>query len=178
MTTFQTIEMRSYHCGQIVRRLRMEYLLALARIGRDPHKELRAAYDDSAIRIAWMVNGTLAAVGGVCGPSAAATGYVWLAISEDATRYPVALLREVTRQLDFIMLTKRALQATIIGGDDAAKRFAVFLGFHVSDDGLGASAFTRIGRRSLTRHLDTVPDLRIPIGAGYAIGMDYRAPDA
>lgn len=177
MTTFKTVEMKAFHCGAIVKRLRFEHRVALARVGRDAHKELRSTFDESCIRRAWFIDGELAAVGGVTGSAASAMGYAWLALSEKATHYPVAILKEVQRQLAAIMVTKRELALTIIGGDEAAKRLAVFLGFHVEDEGPGAPAFTRMGRRSLARHIDTLPDRRIPIGGGYVIGMGYHAPE-
>ncbi len=174
MTTFKVTEMRAHHCGQIVRRLRAEHRDALMRVGRDAHLELRATFDASSYRRSWFVDGRLAAVGGVTGPSLAATAYAWMAITQEATRHPFALLREIRRELDAVMMVKRELAVTIIGGDEAAKRLAVFLGFHVEDEGPGSPAFTRMGRRSLARHLDTLPDIRLPIGGGYVIGLGYH----
>ncbi len=178
MTTFGIVEMKSYHVGRICRRLRVEHQIALARVGRSVHAELKSTFDQSSFRRAWLIDGKLAAVGGVIGPIAASTGYIWLAIAEDATRYPIAMMKEARRQLDNIMVTKHELATTIIGGDEAAKRLAIFLGFHVMDDGPGAPAFSISGRRTLAEHLDAASDIRIPIGGGYAIPMGYHSAEA
>lgn len=170
----ELIQAKPWHCGQIVRKLRIEHRDALARVGRDAHRELRNIFDQSAFSRALVINGDLAAVGGVTGTMLESTGYAWIAISQETTKYPVSLLRVVRRQLDEAMMSRHELATTIIGGDEAAKRFAVFLGFHVEDEGLGAPAVTRLGRNSLSRHLDTNADLRAPIGNGYVIAMGYH----
>lgn len=174
---FEVIEAKPYHCGRILRNLRHEHVIALGRVNQNVHREFRDVFAQSAIRRAWLIDGELAALGGVTGSYADAFGYAWLAITEEAAKHPMAMIREIKVQLEQIMVTKRELATTIIGGDDAAKRLAIYLGFHVEDSGPGAPAHTRLGRRALARHLDGADELRIPVGAGYVIGMGYHAPD-
>lgn len=174
MTTFAIIDAKPHHCGQMVRLLRIEHQSAIARLGLNSHRELRERFDQSSFRRSWLIDGKLAALGGVTGAKISGHGFLWLAISERARKYPVAIVKEARRQLAEVMLVKRELATTILNGDDAARRLAVFLGFHVADDGPGAPAYSRFARRDLTRHLDNDPDIRIPIGDGFAIAMGYH----
>jgi hypothetical protein len=175
MTTFRIAEAQPWHCGRMVRILRHEHRLASARVGLDAHRQLRALFDLSAFRRVWLADGEMLALGGVSGTCISPYGFIWLALSEKAKRYPVALVKEARRQIDAIMTTKVELMTTIIGGDDAARRLAVFLGFHVQDIGPGQPAYSRHGRRMLTHFLEHETELRIPFGEGYAIKMGYHA---
>jgi len=171
VTTFSIIEARPWHCGQMCRMLRSEHRELIASIGIDSHRELRARFDQSSFRRAWLIDGQLAGLGGVTGSILTATGYVWLALSRDALRFPVAAVKEVRRQLEIIMVCKRELVTTIIDGDEASKRFAIFLGFVSGDH---APASPRYGRRYIARRFDDDPDWRVPVGGGYATAMAYR----
>jgi len=173
---FEVVEAKEFHCGQILRRLRIEHREAIERVGANSHRELRALFDSSYLRRAWLIDGKLAALGGVSGSILSHYGFVWIALSNEAMRYPVALIREVKRQIESVMATKSQLVTTIVGGDEAAKRFAVFLGFHCDHEGFGSPAFSKFSRRNLANYLETTPDLRVPIGKGYIIPMGYH-PD-
>lgn len=172
MPTFQIIEARAHHCGQMARRLRIEHRAAIA--GINAHRELRDRFEASAFRRAWLIDGELAALGGVVGGALSTTGYIWLALSELALRYPVATVKEARRQLDEIMATKRELGTVIVPADKAALRFAVFLGFHVADQGLGGPAGTRLERSALRRYLESAPELRIPMADREVIPVGYH----
>jgi hypothetical protein len=175
LTVFTSDDAKLHHCGKMCRRLRRAHQEASVRLGLNAHAELRAVLAESSFAKAYFADDELIALGGVIGTIMEPLGFVWLAITQEgARRYPMALAREARRQLDFIMSIKVELATTIIGGDEAAKRLAVFLGFHVSDDGPGSPASTRLERRDLSRHLDLDPDLRIPVGDGYAIKMGYH----
>ena len=101
-------------------------------LGVNPHREIRASFDQSAYRRAWLVNGRLAGLGGVTGSLAASQGMIWLALSARATRYPIEIVKEARRQLDAISETKRDLVSSLIPGDRAAIRFATRLGFEIA----------------------------------------------
>lgn len=174
MPDFSIIEARTNHCGQMVRLLRHEHQLAVAQIGMNSHRELHTLFHSSSFRRAWLIDGKLAALGGVSGTKMAATGFIWLLLSQNATRYPIAIIKEARKQLDEIMKVKRELATTILGGDEAAKRLAIFLGFHVSHEGSGQEAHSRFGRRDLARHVTANTDLRITVGNGYAIPMGFH----
>jgi hypothetical protein len=173
--TFTIADAKRPHCGQIWHRLRHEHQHASLRLGLNGHAELVSVLQESSYAKSYFADGELIAMGGVIGCLISPLGFVWLAITEEgARRYPIALAREARKQLDTIMRAKMELVTTIIGGDEAAKRLAVFLGFHVSHCGPGGPAFTRFGRRDLARHLDVDPDLRIPVGNGFAIKMGFH----
>jgi hypothetical protein len=136
MTKFEIIEARPHHCGQMARIVRQEYRHRFEAMGFQPHRELRVEFDRSYFRRAWLIDGRLAALGGVAGTMAGSAGYVWLALSEAAMSKPLAVVREAKRQLAEIMETKTAIQARILTDDEPARRFALFMGFRPASDGM------------------------------------------
>ena len=140
MAMFEIIEAKPYHCGQIIRILRHEHAQALRAYGNDFHRKLRTAFDSSAYRRAWLIDGKLAAVGGVTGTLMAPQGFLWLAVSQMATRYRVAMVKEAQAQIDMLLRVKTDLFAVTIVGDKTAQRFARHLGFLIQhpldNDGL------------------------------------------
>ena len=171
---FEVIEAKRFHCGMMTRIMRRSYLTMMAQAGADPHRELRACFDQSAFRKAWMIDGRLAALGGVIGTLASGDGMVWLALSEEATRYPKAIIKEARRQIDGLMRTKRELRASIFEGDGASVRLAVFLRFQVIGAAWDGPAETRFGRRLLAREIAGNADARITIGNSFMVPMFYR----
>lgn len=133
MGRFEVIPGKPQHCGAIIRRLRAEHRAAVASIGISAHHSLRSNFDVSMFTRAWMIDGELAALGGVTGSEISSTGMVWLALSEKATRFPVEIVKETRRQMARIMLTKRDLVTLIIPEDKASLRFATWLGFETVD---------------------------------------------
>ncbi len=175
-TVFEIVEARRWMCGRMTRMLRAEHQSAAIRLGLDVHRGLRDMYDRSPFfRKAWLIDGHLSALGGATGSALSPASFVWIALSERATRYPVAIIKEARRQLAELMQTKQELTTTIIDGDEAAKRLVVFLGWHVNDTGEGAMAETRYGRKRLTAFIDhEAPRLRF--GNGSAIPLGYHSP--
>lgn len=151
--------------------------MAIAMLGIDGHRPLRDLFDQSSFTRAWALDGKLAGIAGVTGTQACSTGFLWFAMTDEATHYPIKIIKEAKRFLDDVMITKRELATTILSGDEAAKRLAIFLGFHVAHNGLGEPAYSRSSRRILSRFLENDPDVRIPIGNGYAIAMGYHPED-
>jgi hypothetical protein len=133
LTTFSIIPAKPWHCGQMCRLLRHEHREAVNNIGIDAHVELRARFDNSGYRKAWLIDGKLAGLGGITGSEMESTGLIWLALSQDATRHASAVAREARRQVEDIMITKRSLVATILDGDVGSRRFIEFLGFEVRE---------------------------------------------
>lgn len=127
----QIVEAQPWHVGQIVRRLREEHRGLLFGMGVSAHRELRDAYEASMWRKAWLVDGRLMGIAGITGTVSSGDGNVWLAVSEEALKRPIALARLVLRGLEEIMLVKRHLTTLVLKDDRAAVRFAYFLGFHV-----------------------------------------------
>lgn len=172
---FQIIPAKPWHCGAMVRRLRLEHRIAVARLGLDSHRELFDRFGQSTLRRALLIDGRLEALGGVTGSALSGEGYVWLALSAKAARYPLVLVREARRQLEMAMQTRSVLVTTVLDGDEAAKRFAIFLGFVPAGDAQAMPAASRAGRRVLAATLATDPDTRVAIGSGAAVALAYRS---
>lgn len=174
MTRFTVIPAQPHHCGQIWHNIRREHRAAVMRCGIRGHHELRAIFDQTPSPRAMFADDRLIALGGVAGPLLSPYGFIWVALSDEAKRYPLAIAKEARKQIEAAMVIKTELATTIIGGDGAAKRLAVFLGFHVAHGGLGGRAFSRYGRRNLGQFLDSEDALHVPIGESYAINLGYH----
>lgn len=172
---FQIIPAKPWHCGAMVRRLRIEHRIAVARLGLNSHQELFDRFGQSTVRRALLIDGRIEALGGVTGSALSGEGYVWLALSARAARYPLALMHRVREQLDLVMQTRSVLVTTVLDGDEAAKRFAVFLGFVPAGDEAAQPAASRAGRRVLAARLERDPDTRVAIGSGAAVALAYRS---
>jgi hypothetical protein len=154
--------------------LRLEHQKAVAMVGLNSHRELRAAFDESTYKRAWFIDGKIASIGGVTGTALSSYGLIWLAFSNAATKYPVAMVKLMRRQIAEIMQTKRFLITTILEGDEASERFAIFMGFVPETDGeYVLPASSRFGRKEIARQLKET-EVRLPLGTGYAKVMAYR----
>lgn len=166
----EVIEAERAHVVSIFGRLRHGHMGCLNETGLDrrtARREFLKVFDDSAFRRAWVVDGKLAGVGGVTGSLLSPHGFVWLALSEDVIRFPLAIIRESRRQLGEIMATKTELATTILANDEVALRFSAFLGFHAKHD---------VGLRSWRDHLLELQTKteRIPVEKGFAIAVGYH----
>lgn len=171
---FEIVEAKRHHCGQMSRALRREHFLAIFPSGTNIHAELLGCFDQSSFRKAWLMDGKLAGLGGVIGTLASPSGMIWLALSEAATRYPLAIVKEARRQLDGLMGVRRELTTTVVIGDGAAIRLAVFLGFHVAHEGPGAPALSRQSRRLLNGFVETYDERILTVGKVRAVLMGYH----
>jgi hypothetical protein len=167
---FSVIAAKPWHAGQMARTLRHDHERAALALGLSPHRGISERLSSSSWNRAWMVDGKLAALGGVDAPALSHVGMVWLAVSQWAMCHPVALVREAQRQLDEIMLTKRELVTAVLDGDEASHRFAVFLGFTPWP----MAAVSRYGRRSILDGIRAGETERVAVGAGSAVVLRYR----
>ena len=154
MSRFEIIEAKTHHCGQIIRRLRDEHQAAILGLGISSHHAIRANFDGSTFRKAWLIDGHLAGLGGVTGPALSSEGFIWLALTNEAASHPYAVTREAIRQIAEIMILKRTLYTHLIPEDKVALRFATRLGFEV---------------------INSTP---IPIGRGHVISVRYSREPA
>lgn len=134
MPVFEIIEGRRHHCGQIARRLRAEQAEATVRLGMHVHRRLTEVFERSHFCRAWLIDGRLCGLGGLESPLLSSTGVVWLALTDEACRFPVALVKETRRQLQEIMRTKRQIITTLFENDSSSRRFAIHLGFEICGD--------------------------------------------
>jgi hypothetical protein len=146
----ELIPARLWHCGQMARALRQEHRAAVLGLGLDPHAKLRMAYDETVAPKALLIDGELAAIGGVAGAPLAPCGHIWLALSQRATSHPLAIVREAKAQIASAMTLKRELATTIVLDDETSIRCAAVLGFKFCGSAL------------------------IPWGTGFLARMHYR----
>ncbi len=154
MTDFTIIEARPWHCGAMARKLRTVHMAAVAKIGISSHRELSARFGASSFRRVWMINGRMAALGGVTGTMLDPEGHVWLAFTDEATRYPLQMIKEARCKIALITEIKPKLYTSVLRDDEPSKRFAVFLGFVPMDGAGGAKASSKYGRREMLRRID------------------------
>jgi hypothetical protein len=174
MTEFSVIPARVFDCGRMSRLLRSEHAQAIAMIGIDSHRELREKFDLSSFRRSWFIDGDLAGLGGVTGDRLSASGFIWLALSNKAMKYPISIVREARRQLEEIMEVKRELVTTIIDGDESSKRFAAFLGLFPADAyAYSPSVASRYGRRQILSAFERT-ESRMVYGRGVCTIVSYR----
>lgn len=180
MTKFAVIDAKPWHVGQMIRRMRGRHREEMIALGLDTHRELRATFNASAVRRAWLIDGDIAAIGGVAGTLADSIAFVWLVISEDATRYPLAFVRAARTELDAVMASRVELFTTVLPGDLDALRFAAFMGFHIAhpEDPLKPDdvASDRHGREALVKLCleDGAHRIGIIGRAQTVIGMGYH----
>lgn len=127
--TFRVIEADPIDCHILIDRLRPGHINALLGAGRSPLMDLRRDFDHSCIRRAWLIDGTLAGLGGVVGTRLSINGWIWLGLTDEAPRYPVEIVKEARRQIAEFLGTFQILTTTISLADPAARRFARFMGF-------------------------------------------------
>ena len=129
MPVFEIVQAKRYHCGEIARRLRVEQKEAVIRAGDEAHRRLVQVFDESSWCRAWLADRKLVGLGGIRGPLSSATGEIWLALSADACRFPVEMIKEARRQLREILQVKRQIVTAIAESDSASMRFGLHLGF-------------------------------------------------
>ena len=139
MTQFAVIEASRRHCGQIARKLRAEHEAGSRSVIKfGTHEGISVAFLMSSANRAWMIDGRLAAVGGIITTFASSDGVIWLAVAQEATRYPKAMLKTAREWLTIFGENKRTLRITVILADKPSVRFAEHLGFYptgeVSED--------------------------------------------
>jgi len=153
MTTFQIIEAKPWHCGQMVHLLAAERQQVIVFMGiAEAHRQMRACYNNAVQRRTWLIDGEIAALGGIIGSALSLHGYLWLAVSNRAREYPLAFVKEMRRQLDTATASFRQLSATLVSNesDDVWRdmRFAAAFGFKASADQID------VGRDAMTVRYD------------------------
>lgn len=175
MPRAEIVDAKLHYCGRMARNLRHEHAASFLRLGLNGHRSIRQTLAMSTgFRRALLLDGVLAGMWGVCGSAMSPFGNVWVVFTQDATRYPILLVKETRRQLDEMMILKNQLVTTVFEGDHTAMRFAAFLGFHVDGELEGAPAFSKGGRKRLVRYALNNPDLRFQAGTGFCVRFGYQ----
>jgi hypothetical protein len=132
MPSFETISAKRSDCSKIACSARDDHREAIIALGLDPYRELIQAFDETPHPRAWLINGELAALGGVAGPPGLCpVGVGWLVVAEDSIRFSCALAREVKRQLDAAHEVYPLVVSPLCPTDKKSLRFAAHLGFAV-----------------------------------------------
>jgi hypothetical protein len=112
--------------------MRDQHREAVLGLQLDPFRELVQAFDQTPAPMALLVNGELAALGGIAGPPGLCPiGIAWLVVAEHATRFSYALVKEVKRQLTTAHETYPLIVSPLIPNDAKALRFAEVIGFAI-----------------------------------------------
>ena len=167
----EVVEAKRQHCGAMARRMRRVHREILASGGIDAHRELAMMFSQSSFRRSVFFEGKIVAMGGITGSRLAPHGVAWLVLAEEFRNYPVTIVRHALRLLKQEMRTRSELAVTILLEDDAALRFAIYLGFHVSHDDDGAPATNRTSRARLAHHAKSKRDVHIQVGPISVIPM-------
>lgn len=130
----EVIEAKPYHCGQMARKLRDGHKAVLIGAGMDTHRQMRAMFDSSCVRKAWLLDGKLMMIGGIEGPLLSREGTIWIALSQDAENYPRRAVMIIREQMQIFMLSKRRLIAFILKDDHRSMKFTARLGFEPVED--------------------------------------------
>lgn len=170
----EIIDAKPWHCGQVARILRQEHQRELGRAGVNIHQELKRNFDGSFWRKAGLIDGHLVGMGGVLGSPIDTTGFVWMALSDEVRKHPLAVARVLRSLLKEIMETRHELATVVIPEDDAALRLAVFMGFHCEHEGPGKPVNGRFGRRHLSEYIKKNTELRMRIGNGTCVPLGYH----
>lgn len=170
----EIVEAKLWHCGAIARSLRVEHAGMLIRMGVPIHRELRDYFDRSYYRRSALVDGHLVAVWGCEGSLISSSGLLWLAMSQYAVKFPIAVLRYAKREIAHLAKTKTELGTTLLPDDEAAHRLAVFLGFEAFDGFGGGRARDRRFRNNLMNYWRSNPELLVSAGRSAQIGVIWR----
>ena len=167
----EVVEAKRHHCGAMARRMRKVHLDILASGGVSAHRELVWVFGQSSFRRSVFCEGKIVAMGGITGSQLSTQGVAWLVLAEEFRNHPVTVVRHAKRLLKQEMRTRSELAVTILLEDDAAWRFAIYLGFHVSHDDDGAPATDRRSRARLARYVRSKRDVHIQVGQISVIPM-------
>lgn len=128
---YETVDVTSDHIADIVGKLRQEDGETEALLGIDIHEKLSLICDRSKYRKSWLVDGNLAAMGGVLDASASpGIGHLWLTMTRKAKQHVSPLFRTVSAEMADIMKTGD-FHTTIVRADEARWAFARHCGFRL-----------------------------------------------
>jgi hypothetical protein len=160
------------HIKPMAARLRAAACITLQGYGHEPRRALHRVFLASFYCRTALIEDKPVAMWGVTGTLLGEQAYVWLVISDEIAGMPYAIVREAKRELATIMQDYSEIATTVLPDDDAAIRFAIYLGFHDRHDD------RHLNRRETEREIRSDPRNRIPIGDSYVIGLGYHPAEA
>jgi len=165
---FEIVPTSVRHIRPMARRMRGAVAVSLSGYGFDPRKALHRVVLDSAYCRTAKADGFPIAMWGIVAPALASTAYVWLVMSDEVAKMPRSVVVTAREELAAIMESYDEIATTVLPDDEAAIRFALYLGFHDDDEEEPASHKVRAKR------LRENPHNRIPVGDGYVVAVSYR----
>ena len=167
---YEIVRGRLIHVGRMARAMRDDAAATIGAFGFDPKRALRDAVIGSHYCRAAVVDGRPVAMWGLRGALLSDHAMVWLVLSKDVTGMPRAIITEARREMAAFGEQYDELATTVLPEDDAAIRFASFLGFHDRHDE-EHDEMTRKERAEDMRHN---PRHRIPVRDGYVIALGWH----
>lgn len=157
------------HIRPMSSQLRAAACITLQDFGIDPRHALHRAFIASNYCRTAMMDGKPIAMWGVKSALLGDSAMVWLVLSDSVTKMPVSVVREARAELAKIMETTDEVAITVLTDDEAAIRFAIFLGFHDRDTNL-----SEVSRKELCKAILENPLYRIPVGDHFVIALGYH----
>lgn len=170
MSGYRVVPASIRHIRPMSKHVRAAACVTLASFGFEPRRALHRAFIASSYCRTALIDDKPIAMWGVQSVLLGDTAFAWLVLSERVTQMPLAVVREARAELAKVMVSKSEIAITVLPDDEAAIRFAVFLGFHDRDNDDG-----RMSRRDLCEAIRSDPKHRIPLGENYAIALGYHS---
>ena len=168
---YEVVKGSILHVKPMARRVRAAAAITLEGYGYEPRSALHRIFIRSFYCRTALVDGHPVAMWGVTGTMLSESAYVWLVMSDEIAAFPRAIVREAKAQLASIMNGYDEVATTVLPDDDAAIRFALYLGFHDRHD----DQAERLPRKAMERVIRENPRYRIPVGDSYVIELGYHA---
>lgn len=167
--TYSIVPASIRHLKPMAAQLRAAACITLQGFGLTPRPALHRAFLASSYCRTAMRDGKPIAMWGVKSTLLGDTALVWLVLSESVTSMPISIVKEAKAELAKVMETKREIAITVLPDDEAAIRFAVYLGFHDRDNDDG-----HLSRKALCQAIVADPQHRVPVGDHYVIALGYH----
>lgn len=167
--TYSVVPASIRHLKPMAAQLRAAACITLQGFGLKPRPALHRAFVASSYCRTALMDGKPIAMWGVKATMLGDTALVWLVLSETVTAMPISIVKEARSELAKVMETKREIAITVLPDDEAAIRFAVYLGFHDRDNDDG-----HLSRKALCQAIVADPRHRVPIGDSYVIALGYH----
>lgn len=133
------------HVKPLSRTLRPAACMTLQAFGLDPRRSLRRAFAGSRYTRTAIVGGGPIAMWGIQGPALSDSAIAWLALSDQAAKWPLAIVRCARQELAQMRQRVDKIYATVLYGDERAMLFAKTLGFQACEgdvpDGMALMMF-------------------------------------
>ncbi len=163
--THEIVRASPLHLRPLTRTLRTAACITLDRYDINPRLALHRAFMSSHYCRTALIDGRPVAMWGLEGSLLGDLAFVWLVLSNEASSMPMTVMREARRELASVMENYVEVATTVLPDDDAAIRFAIYLGFHNEDEQLDLPLRERI------RRVKDNPEYRFPVGDHYVIGL-------